>query len=215
MHDPLKVDVVSDFVCPWCWIGKRGLDGFSANRPVDRRWRPYFLHPGLPSEGTDRKTLMLAKFGAGADMKGMAERIAAAGAEAGVEINYLAIERVPNTTDAHRLARWAGGQERGDEVAEGLFRAYFSEGRDIGKKDVLADIGEAAGLDRTLLLDLLAGDADRAAVEAEAERARDLGISGVPTQVIEDRLMLVGAQSASAWQQAILQLGRVSAGSRA
>ena len=109
---------------------------------------------------------------------------------------------MPDTRDAHRLVRWAGGQGRADAVAEWLFRAYFSEGRDIGDAAVLADIGAAAGMDRAILEDLLAGDADRDVIEAEAGRARAIGVSGVPTHIFANKVAVVGAQPIEALRQA-------------
>ncbi len=199
---PLLIEVVSDFVCPWCWIGKRGVDALADERPVERVWRPYFLHPGLPPEGMSRKELVLMKFGPGGIGKAAMQGLHDAAAAVGLTLNYDAVTRVPNTLDAHRLARWAAGQGLGDFVAEGLFRAYFAEGRDIGEAGVLADVGREAGMDADLIRELLAGDADRAEVSHMAEQARDLGISGVPTHVIDRKALVVGAQGVDALRQA-------------
>lgn len=203
---PVRIDVISDFVCPWCWIGKRGVDTLAERRTVERTWHPYLLHPGLPPEGMERDALMRMKFGP-EGVKPEATRAIAEAAEAvGLEIDYNQIERVPNTIDAHRLSRWASGQGKGDDVAEGLFRAYFNQGRDIGERPVLVEIGADAGLDGDLIADLLAGDADRKRVEDAAEDYRARGVPGVPSHLIERKGMLVGAQTAEALEQAVAKV---------
>ncbi|MGB3721274.1 MAG: DsbA family oxidoreductase [Pacificimonas sp.] len=199
---PLLIEVISDFVCPWCWIGKRGVDALASERSVERLWRPYFLHPGLPDEGMDRKQFVLMKFGPGGVSKAAMQGLYEAADAVGLSLNYDAVTRVPNTTNAHRLAHWATGQGVGDPVAEGLFQAYFADGRDIGAIDVLVDIGTSAGMDADLLRNLLAGDADMEDVSNAAEQARDLGISGVPTHLIDRKAMIVGAQGVAALREA-------------
>ncbi|MGB7405748.1 MAG: DsbA family oxidoreductase [Pacificimonas sp.] len=196
--ESLLVEVVSDFVCPWCWIGKREFDRYTEGRAIDRRWRPYFLHPGLPKEGIGRKELMLMKFGPDGAPAGAGAAIRELASSLDLPMDFDRIDRVPNTLDAHRLSRWAQGAGVGDAVAEGLFRAYFAEGRDIGNCDVLAAIASAEGMDGNLVRELLSGDDDREAVTEMAEEARDLGISGVPTHVFGRRVMVVGAQDEDA-----------------
>ncbi|MBZ6378708.1 hypothetical protein B5C34_11500 [Pacificimonas flava] len=203
---PVRIDVISDFVCPWCWIGKRGVDAFARTRPVERIWHPYMLHPGLPPEGMERDALMRMKFGAEGLSRDAGRAISEAAESVGLSIDYSQVERVPNTTDAHRLSKWASGQGVGDEVAEGLFSAYFSRGQDIGQTDVLAEIGAEAGLDADLVRELLASDADRAAVENEAEDFQARGVPGVPAQLIERKGMLVGAQTPEAIAEAVERL---------
>lgn len=198
----ITIDVVSDFVCPWCWIGKRHLDTFASEADIERRWHPYLLHPDMPAGGVDRAGFVRQKFGSDARARELGAGVTAAAKDVGLEIDYSRVQRVPDTRDAHRLVRWAGGQGRADAVAEGLFRAYFSEGRDIGDAAVLADIGAAAGMDRAILEDLLAGDADRDVIEAEAGRARAIGVSGVPTHIFANKVAVVGAQPIEALRQA-------------
>lgn len=198
----ITIDVVSDFVCPWCWIGKRHLDTFANEADIERRWHPYLLHPDMPAGGVARADFMRTKFGSDERASGLAAGVTAAAKGAGLDIDYGRVERVPDTRDAHRLVRWAGGQGRADAVAEGLFRAYFSEGRDIGDAAVLADIGAAAGMDRVILEALLAGDADRDIVNAQADRARSMGVSGVPTHIFANKVAVVGAQPIEALRQA-------------
>ncbi|MFD0847806.1 DsbA family oxidoreductase [Sphingosinicella xenopeptidilytica] len=198
----ITIDVVSDFVCPWCWIGKRHLDTFANEADIERRWHPYLLHPDMPAGGVARADFMRTKFGSDERASELAAGVTAAAKGAGLDIDYSRVERVPDTRDAHRLVRWAGGQGRADAVAEGLFRAYFSEGRDIGDAAVLADIGAAAGMDRVILEALLAGDADRDIVNAQADRARSMGVSGVPTHIFANKVAVVGAQPIEALRQA-------------
>nr|WP_255536504.1 DsbA family oxidoreductase [Pacificimonas pallii] len=203
------VEVVSDFVCPWCWIGKRGLDALAREMPVSRHWRPYYLNPDLPPEGADRKTLMMQKFGPDGLPKAVAEALQSAADAVGIALNLDRIERVPHTGNAHRLNRWAAGQGVGEAVSEGLFKAYFQDGLDIGEAAVLLDLGEAAGMDRDVLAELLNSDADMDIVDRQAAEARDLGISGVPTYLIDRRGMVVGAQGVDALRGAVRKIRTV------
>ena len=191
----LTVDIVSDFVCPWCWIGKRGLDTLRAERSLVTRWHPYLLHPDMPKGGVDRREFSRAKFGSDERARELARGVEAAAAEAGLTLDLSRVTRIPDTRDAHRLMRWAQGLGTGDAVGEALFRAHFAEGRDIGDAATLAEIGGAAGMDTALVAELLAGDSERERVESEAQKARDLDISGVPTMVFNGRLSVIGAQS--------------------
>lgn len=201
---PVRIDVVSDFVCPWCWIGKRSIDTLAARRPVQRAWHPYFLHPGLPKEGMDRRALMRMKFGSDGPSPATRDALTFALEDAGLSIDFTAIERVPNTLNAHRLMLWAEGQGVADLVAESLFHAYFTDTLDIADPGVLTRIGAAAGLDPDILADLLAGDRDRDVVEARAADMLDRGIPGVPAQMIGRRSLMVGAQSPAALEDAIV-----------
>lgn len=203
MDGPVSIDVISDFVCPWCWIGKRGVDGLAERRAISRTWHPYLLHPGLPEEGMERDVLMRMKFGVDGLRPEATRAISEAAEAVGLSIDYSRIERVPNTVDAHRLSLWANGQGKGDEVAEGLFRAYFNEARNIGEGSVLVEIGADAGMDGALIAELLASNADRLRVENEAEDYRARGVPGVPSHLIERKGMLVGAQTPEALDEAV------------
>jgi predicted DsbA family dithiol-disulfide isomerase len=208
----ITIDVISDFVCPWCWIGKRHLDTFANEADIARRWHPYLLHPDMPEGGVDRAAFVRQKFGSDARAKELGAGVTAAAKGVGLDIDYSRVEHVPDTRDAHRLVRWAGGQGRADAVAEGLFRAYFSEGRDIGDAAVLADIGAAAGMDRAILEGLLAGDADRDIIDAQADRARSMGVSGVPTHIFANMVAVVGAQPIEALRQAAERVAAAGTG---
>lgn len=194
----MHVDKFSDFVCPWCWIGKRNLDLFAVERPLTRTYWPYYLHPDLPPEGVDRAEMSIAKFGSIERARELGRAVEEAAAEVGLEMRLGNIKRVPNTRDAHRVMRWAAGQGVADDLAERLFAAYFAEGRDIGDAATLTELAAAAGLDAGLLGDLLAGDADRELVDGQAAHARDMGISGVPTMVLDRKVTVVGAQPVEA-----------------
>ncbi|HUO87838.1 MAG TPA: DsbA family oxidoreductase [Rhizomicrobium sp.] len=193
----MQIDVVSDTVCPWCFIGKRRLARALAMRPdVEAQvfWRPYRLDPTIPKEGVDRKAYLKAKFGDGPRNSAMGEALRSEGASEGIEFAFDKIARTPNTLDSHRLIRWAGSAGRQDEVVDRLFNAYFLEGRDIGDPGVLVDIAAAAGMDSELVGELLAGDADLAQVEREAGMASQMGITGVPTFIFDSRFMISGAR---------------------
>jgi len=193
----MQIDVVSDTVCPWCFIGKRRLDRALAMRPdVEAQvfWRPYRLDPSIPKEGVDRKAYLKAKFGDGPRNTAMGDALRSEGAAEGISFAFDKIARTPNTLDSHRLIRWAGGQAMQDEVVERLFSAYFLEGRDIGDPGVLTDVAKEAGMDGNLVGELLAKDADLAVVEREAGMANQMGISGVPTFIFDSRFMISGAR---------------------
>ena len=196
--DGLSVDVISDVVCPWCFIGKRRLENAIAavGLPLRIRWRPFQLDPTIPPAGKDRRAYLEAKFGSAERIRQMQETIAATGAAEGIAFAFDKIAVSPNTLDAHRLVRWAGESGRQDEVVEALFRAYFLEGRNVGDHDVLADIAASAGMERESVAAWLASDQDRAAVSAEVEEAQRIGVTGVPTFILAARYALVGAQPA-------------------
>ena len=193
------LDVVSDVICPWCYIGKHRLvqarKRLPAHIALTVAWKPYELNPGMPAGGVDRATYYTTKFGS----EEAAERLLAnvtANAEAdGLPIDYARIRLIPNTLDAHGLIRLAGESGRQDAVVDALFRAHFVEGRDVGDRSVLRDVGTAAGID-TETIDARLDDADaRAAIANESRAARATGIHGVPGFVFNGRYLFSGAQS--------------------
>jgi predicted DsbA family dithiol-disulfide isomerase len=193
----MQIDVVSDTVCPWCFIGKRRLDRALAMRPevkADVFWRPYRLDPSIPKEGVDRRAYLKAKFGDGPRNTAMGDALRSEGASEGITFAFDRIAKTPNTLDSHRLIRWAGGQGVQDDVVERLFSAYFLEGRDIGDAGVLTDVAKAAGMDFGLVSELLVRDSDLEVVEREAGMASQMGISGVPTFIFDSRFMISGAR---------------------
>lgn len=193
----MQIDVVSDTVCPWCFIGKRRLERAIAMRPAmefDVRWRPYRLDPTIPPEGVDRKAYLRAKFGDSPRSAAMGDAIRAEGAGEGIAFAFDKIERSPNTLDSHRLIRWAGGAGVQDAIVEKLFDAYFVHGRNIGDRAILAEVAAEAGMDSGLVARLLNDGAETEIVEQEDRLAHEMGISGVPTFIFENRYMLSGAR---------------------
>jgi predicted DsbA family dithiol-disulfide isomerase len=190
------VDVVSDAICPWCFLGKRHLDMAIAaldGASVEVRWRPFLLDASIPKEGMDRKEYLTDKFGAGR-LKDLHAPLIAAGKAAGVPYDFDRITRTPNTLNAHRLMRWAHAAGKQHEMAERLFMDYWSEGKDIGEPRVLINAAVAVGLDGTLVAQLLGSEADLDAVIAEINQAAEFGITGVPTFIFGNRYAVVGAQ---------------------
>ena len=195
----LAIDIVSDTVCPWCYIGKRRLEAALRERTeiaAAVRWHPYQLAPELPADGMARDAYLAAKFGALADARAIFARIAEAGRGAGLDFAFEKITRAPNTLDSHRLILWAGGAGCQDAVVEDLFRAYFCEGRDIGDRGVLVEIAGRHGMDAMLVARLLDEGRDRERVAQEATAARQAGINGVPTFIFDQRYAVSGAQDA-------------------
>jgi len=188
----LRIEVFSDVVCPWCFVGKRRLEealAIARRRPseapaVEVVWRAFELNPGLPREGVDRAAYRRAKFGSPERSQLLDARLVAAGESVGIAFAFDKIRRTPNTFDAHRLLWLAGALGRQDAVAEALFRAYFLDGRDVGDHAVLADLADGAGVPRARAESLLRGREGDAEVRADEERAWTSGIQGVPHFVI-------------------------------
>jgi predicted DsbA family dithiol-disulfide isomerase len=194
----MQIDVVSDTVCPWCFIGKRRLMRAMALRPeivFDVKWRPYRLDPTVPRGGMDRQAYMRAKFGDD-PMKivEMHKLIAAEGAKDGIEFDFAAIQRRPDTLDSHRLIRWAEANGVQDDVVERLFIAYFENGEDIGDIRVLADIADLCGMDGVEVAEMLESDTDKALVEREDQIAHEMGVTGVPAMIFGGKLAVSGAR---------------------
>lgn len=194
----MQLDVVSDTVCPWCYIGKRRLDEALAIRGregISLRWRPFQLDPSIPDEGYDRKAYMQAKFGSDPDRaRSIGNTIKEYGEALGIAFNFDRIERAPNTLDSHRLIRWAGTAGCQNEMVDILFRRYFTDAEDIGRHDVLVAAAAEAGMDADIVADLLAHDTDRELIRQEDGLAREMGIQGVPSFVINAKWVMVGAQ---------------------
>lgn len=195
---PVEVDMVSDFVCPWCWLGyKQFLQAADKTKPrPNLSFRPYMLDGTVPEGGADYREYMETKFGDKPDSrwKAMREHLEAAGPEAGIAFDFKAITRRPNTLDAHRLMRWAQGQDVGTACAEHLFRAYMENGEDIGNLDVLCRIAGDIGMDAELVRELLTSDKDKVDVQNEILFFRGLGVSGVPTFIYAGQMAVQGAQ---------------------
>ena len=208
----LTIDVVSDVMCPWCYIGKRRLEAALADVhdeiDVEVRWRPYQLDPTLPKEGKDRKQYLEDKFGGAAGAEQAYAAVRAAGAEEGIPFQFDRIEVSANTLDAHRVIRWASslGLPAQHQVVDLLFKAYFEEGKNLGDDAVLIEVAEKAGLEPPVVERLLSGDADRDTVSAEIDQARQMGVTGVPCFIIDMQYAVVGAQSSEALADAMRKI---------
>jgi len=195
----MQIDIVSDTVCPWCFIGKRRIERAMALRPdvkFDVVWRPYRLDPSIPREGVDRRAYLKAKFGDSPRTSAMGEAIRSEGESEGIAFAFDKIARSPNTLDSHRLIRWSANAGKQDQIVERLFQAYFIEGQDIGNSAVLSEVAAKAGMDGALVARLLGGDADLVSVEREAGLANEMGITGVPTFIFDSKFMISGAREA-------------------
>jgi predicted DsbA family dithiol-disulfide isomerase len=212
----VTVDVISDVVCPWCYIGQKRLDKAVASIPgvdVDIHWRPYQLDSTIPPEGKDRKAYMLAKFGSEDRLKQIHDRIVPLGAAEGIDFHFDDIKIAANTLDAHRVIRWAAsaGDDVQNRVTKALFAANFEKGEYIGDKAELARIAGENGMDQTVVASLLASDADKDAVQAEIENAQRMGVTGVPFFVLEGKYAISGAQDAAVLADAIKQVAEMKA----
>jgi len=204
----ISIDVISDVICPWCFLGKRRLDkaiALLADIKVEVNWRPFFLDPTIPAEGMSRRTYLENKFGT-ERLKTIHDPLIAAGKADGVPYAFDKITRTPNTMDAHRLIRWShvGGKQH--DVSERLFMAYFNGGLDIGDRTVLAKIADEAGMDASEVTTKLGSEADVDAVNAEVEHAYRMGVTGVPCFIFAQKQGLMGAQPAEVLAEAIDQL---------
>jgi predicted DsbA family dithiol-disulfide isomerase len=193
-----NIEVFSDVICPWCYISKRRLEKalglLGGSHYFEVLWRPFQLNPGMPPEGIDRRAYRTAKFGSWERSLELEARVAAVGAEVGIPFAFDRIARTPNTFDAHRLIWYSRLQGRQDAVVEALFRAYFIEGRDVGDRRVLANIGLEAGLDPAEVEGFLASDQGSDDVHHEEDRGRRLVIDGVPHFLVNGKVVLSGAQ---------------------
>ncbi|MGB5837125.1 MAG: DsbA family oxidoreductase [Albidovulum sp.] len=205
----IKLDIISDIACPWCYVGKAYLDralGLHADHPFTIEWHPFQLNPDMPIGGMDRRTYLETKFG-GRDgaVRAYAPLVSHA-AEAGVELNLEKVTKTPNTLDAHRLIHWAGLEGRQTAMVSNLFRALWRDGRDVGDAAILADIATETGLDREMTIRLLDSDADADDIRTRDAHARTRGVTGVPAFVIANQHVLQGAQPSDTWNSIIVDL---------
>jgi len=204
-----SLDIFSDPVCPWCYIGKAHLDRALEARgdhPFAIEWHPFQLNPEMPEGGMDRASYLEAKFGGKARAVQIYARVEEAARDAGLVIDFGNIPRIPNTLNAHRLIHWAGLEGRQTLMKAALMRAYWRDGRDIGDAGTLADIAGEVGLDRAVMARLMASDADRDAISARDTHARARGVNAVPTFLIANRYVLSGAQPPERWGQVMTEL---------
>ncbi|PBB24263.1 MULTISPECIES: DsbA family protein [unclassified Mesorhizobium] len=212
----ITVDVVSDVVCPWCFIGQKRLDkAVAAAGDVDVRirWRPFQLDPTIPPQGKDRREYMRAKFGSDERIREIHARIEPLGEAEGISFAFDAIKVASNTLDAHRLIRWAGaaGEAVQNRLVRRLFQLNFEEGVNIGDHTVLVEAAREAGMDASVVATLLPTDADVEAVRTEIATASRMGISGVPCFLLEGKYAVMGAQDVDTLADAIRQVAAAKA----
>ena len=205
----LQLDIFSDPVCPWCYLGKANLDRAleaHPDHPFRVEWHPFQLNPDMPPEGVDKHAYLLARFGSEAQLQAIHQRFRDIASQSGVRMDPDTPKRIPNTLNAHRLTHWAGLEGRQTFVVAALMRAYWVEGRDIGNLGVLADIGAGSGLDRAVTARLLASDADLDTIKTREAHARARGVSAVPTFLIANQYVVSGAQPPEMWGKAIAEM---------
>jgi predicted DsbA family dithiol-disulfide isomerase len=209
MSDPIKLDIMSDPICPWCYIGKAHLDRALLDRPDHPfviEWHPFQLNPDMPREGMDRRTYLEAKFGGKEGAVRAYAPVVEHAEKAGLKIDFEGMKRTPNTLDAHRLIHWAGIEGRQTAAVSALFNAYFVETRDIGDHDVLADIADGIEMDASVVRRLLESDADVEDIAKRDAHSREMGINSVPTFIVANRHAVPGAQPPELWAQVIDEL---------
>lgn len=205
----IKLDILSDPICPWCYIGKSHLDRALEARPDHRfeiEWHPFQLNPDMPENGMDRREYLETKFGDRAQAVNVYARIEEAAVSAGLKIDFAAIKRTPNTINAHRLIHWAGLEGRQTAAVTRLFKAYFEEGRDIGEHDVLLEIAGGIEMDRAVTERLLQSEADIEDIRGRDAHARERGVTGVPTFIVASQHVVPGAQPSELWLKVIDEL---------
>lgn len=205
----LTVDVISDVICPWCFIGKRRLEKAIAahGEPVKVQWHAFQLNPTMPKEGISRKEYRIRKFGSWERSMQLDANIVSTGKDEGIHFNFDRMERTPNTVDAHRLIWLADKDGVQDAVVEALFRAYFTEGRDISNPQTLIDVVAEAGLDRKRAEAVLDGDEGMEAIKEAGEQAQRLRVESVPFFVVNGKITLSGAQQPDTFLEAFMQAG--------
>ncbi len=193
----MHIDIISDTVCPWCFIGKRRFERAAAERPETEftvSWRPYQLNPDMPEEGMDRHEYVTTKFGGDENAREIYERVRLVGESEDIPFAFDLVQRTPNTVDSHRLIRWAEGAGVQNAVVEKLFQRYFLEGADIGEVEVLMEIAEEVGMDADLVGELLERGDDREEIQAENQKFREMGVTGVPCFIVDRKYVVMGAQ---------------------
>ena len=210
-HQPVRIDVVSDVVCPWCFIGKRRLEkaiALTPGIPVEVHWRPYFLNDWIPREGIAREQYLTTKFGSPERYKGIAQRVTAAAAEEGLVYASAKMKRQPNTLDCHRLIRWAEGIGKSAAMKQRLMDLYFTEGADLTNHAVLVQAATDVGLDPNDVRAALESDQDVEQIEREAQSAKEAGIEGVPCFIFGGKFAVSGAQSPEYLAEAIARMAQ-------
>jgi predicted DsbA family dithiol-disulfide isomerase len=206
---PIKLDIMSDPICPWCFIGKAHLDKALAdhpNHPFLIEWHPFQLNPDMPANGMGRRDYLEGKFGGKEAAVRAYAPVVESAEQAGVAIDFEGMKRTPNTMNAHRLIHWAGIEGRQTAAVSALFKAYFTDARDIGNHEVLADIADGIEMDAAVVTRLLGTDEDMKAISDRDAHSRKMGISSVPTFIIANQHAVPGAQPPELWAQVIADL---------
>jgi predicted DsbA family dithiol-disulfide isomerase len=209
MTDPIKLDIMSDPICPWCYIGKANLDRAletEPDHPFLIEWHPFQLNPTMPQGGMDRREYLEGKFGGQEAAVKAYLPVVDHAQKAGLKINFEDMKRTPNTLNAHRMIHWAGIEGRQTAAVSSLFKAYFVEARDIGDSEVLADIADSIGMDASLVARLLETDADAQDIRDRDAHSRGMGINSVPTFIVAGQHAVPGAQSPELWKQVLAEL---------
>lgn len=205
----ITLDIISDPICPWCYIGKTHLDAALAqvpDHPFVIQWHPFQLNPDMPPEGMDRRAYLEAKFGGKEGAVRAYAPVVERAAAAGLTINFEDMQRTPNTLDAHRLIHWAGIESKQTQAVDALFQAYFVDARDIGDHEVLADIADSIGMDASVVMRLLTSDADRDDIANRDTHSREMGVTSVPTFIVAGKHAVPGAQPPDLWRKVIGEL---------
>ncbi len=209
----VKLDIFSDPVCPWCYLGKANLERALEAHPehmFEIEWHPFQLNPDTPATGVVKRDYLLARFGNEAKLNQIHQQFRDTAAKAGVAMDPDVPQRIPNTLNAHRLIHWAGLEGRQAAMVSALMRAYWVEGRDIGDLSVLADLGAEAGMDRAVVQRLLATDADVDLIKQREAHSRQRGVNAVPTFLIAGQYVLSGAQPPEMWGNVVGELARLA-----
>ena len=209
MAEAIKLDIMSDPICPWCYIGKAHLDRAlqdHPDHPFAIEWHPFQLNPDMPREGMDRRSYLERKFGGKEGAVRAYAPVVEHAEKAGLKINFEAMQRTPNTLDAHRLIHWAGIEGRQTAAVSALFKAYFVDARDIGDDEVLADIADSIEMDAAVVTRLLKSDVDAQDIRDRDAHSRKMGVNSVPTFIVANTHAVPGAQPPELWAQVIADL---------
>ncbi|WP_299915557.1 DsbA family oxidoreductase [uncultured Roseobacter sp.] len=209
MTNTIKLDIMSDPICPWCYIGKTHLDKALADTPDHPfviEWHPFQLNPDMPLDGMDRRAYLEGKFGGKEGAVRAYAPVVEHAEAAGLKIDFEGMKRTPNTLDAHRLIHWAGIEGRQTAAVSALFQAYFVDARDIGDHDVLADIADGIEMDAAVVRKLLTSDADEEDIRKRDAHSRSMGVNSVPTFIVAGKHAVPGAQPPELWAKVISEL---------
>ena len=209
-----KLDILSDPICPWCYIGKAHLDNALADHqdhPFTIEWHPFQLNPDMPPAGMNRREYLEKKFGGKNQAIQVYSKIEQSASAIGLPIDFAAMERTPNTIDAHRLIHWAGLEDKQQLMVDALFNAYFCMGLDIGDHNVLCDVAEVIGLERGVMARLLDSNSDVTLIKDRDAHSRLMGVSAVPTFIVGNQHAIPGAQTPDVWESLISELNGQSA----